>query len=56
VTNPPNGTVTWSGGLATYRPNRGFKGKDTFTYSVSDGNGGMDTAGVTVSVGAKPDR
>lgn len=56
VTNPQNGTVAWSGGLATYKPNRGFKGKDTFTYTVSDGRGGADTATVTVTVGAKADR
>jgi extracellular elastinolytic metalloproteinase len=56
TTSPSNGTATWSGGVVSYRPNRGFKGKDTFTYTISDGKGGADTASVTVTVGAKADR
>ncbi len=32
----------------------GFLGTDTFDYTVSDGNGGMDTATVTVSVEETP--
>jgi hypothetical protein len=34
----------------TYTPNSGFTGIDSFTYDVSDGNGGVDNASVTVTV------
>ncbi|MHA7246763.1 Ig-like domain-containing protein [Arthrobacter tecti] len=44
VTVEPDGTVTY------YAPNPGFKGTDTFTYMVSDGNGGTDEGTVTVTV------
>jgi hypothetical protein len=33
-----------------YRPDEGFNGIDSFTYTVSDGKGGIDTATVTVTV------
>jgi hypothetical protein len=33
-----------------YKPFAGFSGTDTFTYTVTDGNGGFDTAAVTVTV------
>jgi len=36
--------------LYTYTPPTGFSGIDTFNYSISDGNGGIDTAIVTVRV------
>ncbi|HEY8111036.1 MAG TPA: Ig-like domain-containing protein [Candidatus Nitrosotenuis sp.] len=35
-------------GTITYMPFEGFVGTDTFEYEVSDGNGGTDTALVTV--------
>ena len=52
VTQGVNGSVTNNGdGTVTYTPNPGFaSGTDSFTYSVSDGNGGTDTATVTVGV------
>jgi hypothetical protein len=53
VTKPPKGTATISGGRVTYIPNRGFRGIDTFSYTISDGRGGTDTATVTVNVGKK---
>ena len=34
---PANGTIR-------YTPNAGFDGTDSFSYTVSDGNGGSDTA------------
>ncbi len=34
----------------TYTPGAGFSGADSFTYEVSDGNGGTDTATVNVTV------
>jgi hypothetical protein len=50
-----NGTVTNNNnGTLTYTPNPGFVGSDQFTYTVSDGKGGTDTAKVTVIVNQSP--
>ena len=51
-----NGTVTLSddGTNVTYSPNDPFHGTDSFTYSISDGNGGTATGTVTVGVNALP--
>ena len=46
------GAVSLVGGNVTYTPAANFTGTDTFTYTVSDGNGG--TAIATVSVVATP--
>ena len=51
-TDGANGTVTEVEGQLQYDPNPGFSGTDTFTYTVRDGNGGTDTASVSVTVGA----
>ena len=49
VTDPPNGTAVNNGdGTVTYTPDCGFVGIDTFDYTISDGQGGMDTGTVTV--------
>ena len=46
-----NGTVVVNAdGTVTYTPNPGFNGTDTITYEISDGNGGISLATVTVSV------
>ena len=50
VTQPSNGTVTNNGTDVTYTPYPDFNGMDTFTYTVSDGNGGTDTTMVMVAV------
>ena len=50
VTQGTNGTVINNASDVTYTPNAGFDGSDSFTYDVSDGNGGSDTATVTVTV------
>ena len=47
-----NGSVTRSSTSVTYTPNTGFSGTDSFTYWISDGNGGSDSARVTVTVSA----
>jgi hypothetical protein len=39
-------------GTVTYTPDAGFFGADSFTYTVSDGRGGSDTATVAVTVQA----
>jgi uncharacterized delta-60 repeat protein len=38
-------------GRCVYVPDRGFRGRDTFTYKVKDGRGGTDTATVKIKVG-----
>ncbi len=50
ITNGTYGTVTTNGQTVTYTPNSGFFGQDSFTYTVSDGNGGTDTIAVPVEV------
>ncbi|MFB3069506.1 MAG: Ig-like domain-containing protein, partial [Gemmatimonadales bacterium] len=52
VTQGTSGTVVDNGdGTVTYSPNSGFIGLDSYTYDISDGNGGSDTATVSVTVG-----
>jgi hypothetical protein len=51
VTQGTNGDVDIIDDLhISYGPDHGFNGIDTFTYTVSDGNGGTDTANVEVTV------
>jgi hypothetical protein len=50
VTQGNNGSVTNNSTNVTYIPDIGFIGSDNFTYTVSDGNGGFDTATVNVTV------
>ena len=52
VTQGTNGSVaiTNSGADVSYTPNSNFFGNDSFTYTVSDGNGGSDTATVNITV------
>ena len=46
-----HGTVSClEGGLCTYTPEADYKGTDSFQYSISDGDGGSDTATVSVTV------
>ncbi|MBN1221031.1 MAG: tandem-95 repeat protein, partial [Anaerolineae bacterium] len=54
-TSAQGGSLVNNGsGFMTYNPPAGFAGTDTFTYQLSDGKGGMDTATVTVTVNAAP--
>jgi large repetitive protein len=49
VSDPPNGsTVINTDTTVTYDPNGCFVGIDTFSYTISDGNGGTDTGIVSV--------
>lgn len=50
VHQPTNGTAANDGGSVMYSPSAGFSGTDSFTYTISDGQGGTDTARVTVIV------
>ncbi|MHA6316122.1 Ig-like domain-containing protein, partial [Altererythrobacter sp. CAU 1778] len=46
-----NGTVTINAdGTLSYTPDANFNGTDTITYTISDGNGGFDSATVAVTV------
>jgi DNA/RNA endonuclease G (NUC1) len=50
-TDGTNGTVAITGGPGlTYTPAANFDGSDSFTYTVSDGRGGTQTATVSVTV------
>jgi Big-like domain-containing protein len=52
ITQPANGTATLNPNqTVTYDPVCAFQGTDTFTYTISDGQGEQDTA--TVSVRAR---
>ncbi len=51
LTAPTNGTlVNNADGTLTYTPTANFNGTDSFTYEVADGNGGLDTATVNLTV------
>ncbi|HLY13451.1 MAG TPA: Ig-like domain-containing protein [Candidatus Limnocylindrales bacterium] len=52
VSTPSHGTATKDagGGGVHYQPAAHFNGSDSFNYSISDGNGGVDTATVTVTI------
>jgi len=53
VETPNNGTVSIEENQLLYTPTANFTGTDSFTYRISDGNGGTDSA--TVSVTVEPD-
>ena len=50
VTQGGNGTVSFTANDVTYTANSGYWGPDQFSYTIDDGNGGMDTASVYVTV------
>ncbi|MDQ2635460.1 MAG: Ig-like domain-containing protein, partial [Actinomycetota bacterium] len=50
VSEARNGTVELTDGAITYRPNIGFNGVDSFTYTVANGVGEAATATVAVTV------
>ena len=51
VTQPSNGSVLINADeTVSYTPASNFNGSDSFDYTVSDGQGGTDTATVTVGV------
>jgi len=51
LSGPANGTLNLNpNGSFTYDSNANFSGKDSFTYRVSDGRGGLDTATVLINV------
>ena len=55
VSVPAHGTATISGTSIVYSPDENYNGTDSFTYTVSDGNGGTVTAHVYVAISAVND-
>ncbi len=54
VAGPTSGGVTLSGTSATYVPNSGFIGTDSFTYRASGAGGDSAPATVSITVAAPP--
>jgi len=55
VSSPIHGNAVITNGEIVYTPNSGFEGYDSFTYTISDGNGNTSVGNVNVSVtGANP--
>ena len=56
ASNPPKGTSTVSTDKKSirYQPDAGYKGSDSFSYTVSDGRGGTAQGSVAVAVGSGP--
>lgn len=51
VTQGAHGSVAINDdGTVTYAPAANYNGEDSFTYTISDGNGGQDTATVKITV------
>ncbi|MGE0854476.1 MAG: DUF4347 domain-containing protein, partial [Hyphomicrobiaceae bacterium] len=51
VTQPAHGTVVINpDGTVSYTPDANYNGADSFTYTISDGNGGTATATVNLTV------
>ena len=52
TSTPAKGTVVITGGETglTYKPDKDANGADSFTYTISDGAGGTDTATVNVTI------
>ncbi len=50
ITQPANGTAVINGTSVTYTPTLNFFGADSFTYTITDGQGGTATATVSVNV------
>jgi len=50
TTNGTKGNVTFSGNILTYTPNANESGSDSFTYTISDGNGGSAVGVIEVTI------
>ncbi len=56
-TNPKSGKLVLDfAGNFIYTPDNGFFGQDSFTYTISDGNGGQAIATVFINVNKKPNQ
>ena len=56
VTGPTNGSLLWLPGnvVTTYTPEKDYTGSDSFTYTISDSNGGTASATVSIEVTEVP--
>jgi peptidoglycan/xylan/chitin deacetylase (PgdA/CDA1 family) len=52
TSNPQNGTLSGTAPTVTYTPFTGFFGDDSFTFEVDDGNGGMATGTIRITINA----
>ncbi len=53
VSDPPHGTAAIKGdNTVDYTPDSGYTGSDSFTYDISDGHGGTNSATVNVTINA----
>ena len=50
VGTPAHGTAVIQGGNVRYTPSPNYNGGDSFTYTISDGHGGTDSASVAMTV------
>ena len=51
LSGPANGTIDlMDDGGFSYTPNANFNGQDSFSYTLSDGNGGSDTGNASITV------
>jgi hypothetical protein len=50
VSEPSNGTVTFTATQITYTPNTDYSGADNFSYTIADGQGGETSGLVNVSI------
>jgi hypothetical protein len=55
VTTPGHGIASFTADYVLYTPDGDYNGADSFNYTVSDGNGGSDTASVSVTVTPRND-
>src|SRR6185295_13193616 len=56
TTSANGGGITVSDGWVFYTPASGFTSTDSFTYTITDGQGGSATGTVTVAVQANTDQ
>ncbi|MFD2032711.1 cadherin-like domain-containing protein [Ancylobacter dichloromethanicus] len=56
VQDATHGSVALVDGKVVFTPANGFTGDASFSYTVSDGKGGQDTATVTIAVRPQPNR
>jgi hypothetical protein len=54
TSQPSNGTLSGTAPNLTYTPAADYTGFDSFTFEVSDGNGGTDSATISITVQAVP--
>ncbi|KGK28912.1 Ig-like domain-containing protein, partial [Cellulophaga sp. E6(2014)] len=50
IGSPLNGTAAISGTIITYSPTSGYSGNDQITYTINDGNGGIDSGLINITV------